>query len=81
MSRTLSDVWAGIEIGWTDDDPPDDATIENATRLLKLISDRCPPPALASRGYWPTTNLSWGVIAIEIFGDRYELYIFEPKED
>jgi len=55
MSKLLPDIWSGIEIEWGDDDPPDDATIENARRLLGLISGRCPSPTSASRGYWPTT--------------------------
>jgi len=64
-------------------EPFDIDTIENVRDFLAFLRDRYPIP-MVSRGYWNTILLNWesaarGNLQIEIFGDRLEIYHFEPK--
>ncbi|MBP7003376.1 hypothetical protein [Amaricoccus sp.] len=83
MSLTLPKIWAGIEIGWPEENPPDDECIEAATRLLEAIWGQIPLPKRASRGYWQTVYFDWneGVIGLETTWSKYEVYIFKPGKE
>jgi len=32
------------------------------------------------KGYWATFRISWGAVEIEVFDDRYELYVFQDRK-
>jgi len=50
-------------------------TIAQARDFLAAVRDRCPIPEVG-KGYWSTIIFDWGLLQIEIFGDRLELYRF-----
>jgi hypothetical protein len=58
----------------------DPATLANVRDLLVHCKAHSRLPSGAGKGYWSTIILWWSNFEIEIFGDRFELYLFEGQE-
>lgn len=54
----------------------DSATIRNVHDFLRRASRSCPLPDGTCKGYWNTIRILWKNAEVEIFDDRYELYLF-----
>lgn len=82
MTAILPDIWKGIEIEWSGENPPDGEPIDAATRLLEAMAGQIPPPEEAGRGYWPTVCFYWmeSVIELEITWTKYILFNFEQEK-
>jgi hypothetical protein len=51
-------------------------TIENARDLVGACRRQSSIPNGAAKGYWSTIRIWWSSIEVEVFDDRYELYLF-----
>ena len=52
------------------------ATIANVQDFVAACRIQCPTPDGISKGYWSTVQFCWKNLEVEIFDDRYELYLF-----
>ena len=52
------------------------ATIANVHDFVAACRIQCPTPDGIAKGYWSTVQFSWKNLEVEIFDDRYELYLF-----
>ena len=60
--------------------PFDAGTISNARDFLRVTRRLCPIPEGVAKGYWSTVRIWWKDIEVEIFEDRYELYLFNSGQ-
>ncbi|UWZ83879.1 hypothetical protein [Occallatibacter riparius] len=60
-------------------DPFDLATVRNAEYLFTACRDRIQAPVEVEKGYWSTICVWWEGIEVEVFDDRYELYVFRDR--
>ena len=77
----MTDIWKNVPRNWPEAQRPSKASLSNAERLLVRLRTMNLLPAHASRGYWPTTILSWSSVPmdIEVFDGDFELFIYPPK--